>query len=557
MDILRKYLWLVLPIVFFANYASADICENDPYACTPAKLCSKTTEKINNVLYWISSEEDKHLKVARKINLKCGAIYAMSSCQKDARECSILELCEVATTKEVSAINWNEINPQHVKLAKSFGLDCGVKEVQGINQDNKTNTFKSTSNDKTCSQDVLICTPSELCDAASYTINGITGWKVGAYKKYVDEAKRRNISCGVNIRAKNDKICSQDVLKCTPSELCDVATYTINKITEWKVGAYKKYVKEAKRRNISCGVKSANNKQVKADEKARLALAAEKKRKADEKARIALEAEKKRKADEKARLALKAEEKRKADEKARLALKAEEKRKADEKARLALKAEEKRKADEKARLALKAEEKRKADEKARLALKAEEKRKADAEKVEKSLIKLVSYAVLSRQDIDRYSELVEKLSLQSTYRIQNASKKICEAAQLNMRMTGEYRESICSDLYYTCTIVRYKEILEDSKKQAKGKGFSIDIFTNMLAGITSGALINSEECYILAIRHTRNAIQLGNSGLYIRLEDLKGLSGLNNSQNTNTGGANQMKFNDLQIRDPLNLKRYD
>ena len=137
MGILRKYLWLVLPIIFFANYANADTCENDPYACTPAKLCSKTTEKINNVLYWISSEEDKHLKVARKINLKCGAIYAMSSCQKDARECSILELCEVATTKEVSAINWNEINPQHVKLAKSFGLDCGVKEVQGINQEIK------------------------------------------------------------------------------------------------------------------------------------------------------------------------------------------------------------------------------------------------------------------------------------------------------------------------------------------------------------------------------------------------------------------------------------
>ena len=27
MGILRKYLWLVLPIVFFANYASADTCE--------------------------------------------------------------------------------------------------------------------------------------------------------------------------------------------------------------------------------------------------------------------------------------------------------------------------------------------------------------------------------------------------------------------------------------------------------------------------------------------------------------------------------------------------
>jgi len=356
MGILRKYLWLVLPIIFFANYANADTCENDPYACTPAKLCSKTTEKINNVLHWISSEEDKHLKVARKINLNCGAKDAMSSCQKDASECSILELCEVAVTKEVSATNWNEINPQHVKLAKSFGLDCGVSHsavsntstspcdenpsacisealcekathdgfgkkewrtgyyknyVKEAKQRGLTCGVKSTSIDKTCSQDVLKCTPFELCKLATKkNANGKNIWSMAEYrKKYIEEAQRRNISCGVNY-TKNAKTCSQDVLKCTPSELCDAATYTINKITEWKVGAYKKYVKEAKRRNISCGVKSANNKQVKADEKARIALKAEEKRKADEKARIALKAEEKRKADEKARIALEAKKKR-------------------------------------------------------------------------------------------------------------------------------------------------------------------------------------------------------------------------------------------------------
>ena len=344
MGILRKYLWLVVPIVFFANYASADTCENDPYACTPAKLCSKTTEKVNNVLYWISSQEDKHLKVARKIKLNCGAKDAMSSCQKDASECSILELCEVAATKEGSATYWNEINPQHVKLAKSFGLDCGVNEVQGINQVNKTNTFKSTRNDKVCSQDILKCTPTELCERATYTINGITGWKVGEYKKFVDEAKRRNTSCGVK-SASNDKTCSQDVTKCTPAELCDAASYTVNKVTEWKQGKYLSFVQEAKRRNISCGVKSASNDQVKDGEKARIAFEAEKKRKADEKARIAFEAEEKRIADEKARIALEAEKKRKADEKARIALEAEKKRIADEKKRLALEAEKKPKSD--------------------------------------------------------------------------------------------------------------------------------------------------------------------------------------------------------------------
>ena len=196
MGILRKYLCLVLPIVFFANYASADTCENDPYACTPAKLCSKTTEKINNVLYWISSEEDKHLKVARKINLNCGAKDAMSSCQKDASECSILELCEVAATKEVSATNWNEINPRHFKLAKSFGLDFGVKEVQGINQVNKTNTNISMS---PCDLNPAACISEEHCERTVYTINKTTEWKIVDIQKVRkrSETSKRKLWCTI------------------------------------------------------------------------------------------------------------------------------------------------------------------------------------------------------------------------------------------------------------------------------------------------------------------------------------------------------------------------
>ena len=296
MGILRKYLWLVLPIMFFANNASADTCENDPYACAPAKLCSKTTEKINNVLYWISSEEDKHLKIARKIKLNCGAKDAMSSCQKDASECSILELCEMSVTKEVSATNWNEINPRHVKLAKSFSLDCGVSPSAN------SNTLTSP-----CDENPSACISEELCEKATYGVVGNKNWTTPqVFAEFVKEAKQRGLTCGV-ISISNDKTCSQDVLNCTPAELCEAATFTVNKATEWKQGKYLPFVKEAKRRNISCGVNSASNDQVKDDEKARLALKAEKKRKADEKARLALKAEKKRKADEKARLALKAE----------------------------------------------------------------------------------------------------------------------------------------------------------------------------------------------------------------------------------------------------------
>ena len=46
-----------------------------------------------------------------------------------------------------------------------------------------------------------------------------------SYAEYVKEAKQRGLTCGVKSTS-IDKTCSQDVLKCTPSELCEAATYT-------------------------------------------------------------------------------------------------------------------------------------------------------------------------------------------------------------------------------------------------------------------------------------------------------------------------------------------
>ena len=115
----------------------------------------------------------------------------------------------------------------------------------------------------------------------------------------------------------------------------------------WKAGSFKKFVDEAKKRNLSCGVMDlkakAERNQQEAKEKAHLAAEAEAKaeaqRKAEEEARLTAEAEAKRKAEEEARLTAEAEAKRKAEEEARLVVEA--KRKAEEEARLAAEAENK------------------------------------------------------------------------------------------------------------------------------------------------------------------------------------------------------------------------
>ena len=77
------------------------------------------------------------------------------------------------------------------------------------------------------------------------------------YKKYVNEAKRRKLSCGVPelSQSNNRNTCTHDPKKCKQSELCVLATRIDGSVRSWDTKIhYKKYVNEAKRRKLSCGV---------------------------------------------------------------------------------------------------------------------------------------------------------------------------------------------------------------------------------------------------------------------------------------------------------------
>ena len=91
--------------------------------------------KIDGSFGWIkhiglADETNSYLKVARQFGLDCGALDALSSCQRKADMCSIVELCDIATTGKISKLEWNKSFPEHVKTAKSFGLICGVRVPQ-------------------------------------------------------------------------------------------------------------------------------------------------------------------------------------------------------------------------------------------------------------------------------------------------------------------------------------------------------------------------------------------------------------------------------------------
>ena len=81
-------------------------------------------------------------------------------------------------------------------------------------------------------------------------------------KQYVDEAKRRNLSCGVKKPVSIE--CgpsSTDVVNCNDTQLCVLATKYKNgiKIFDTSIG-YKNYVNEVKSRQLSCDVKKNSSK---------------------------------------------------------------------------------------------------------------------------------------------------------------------------------------------------------------------------------------------------------------------------------------------------------
>jgi len=237
---------------FYAAALLAEVCDENPIACTPAELCLRTTELLDGTRYWIEDEANEYLQVSRQYGLDCKAQKALSPCEKDPNVCSILQLCEISTTLSNSAKKWSSSNQDHVKLAKSYGLTCGVSAVQtsSLTQGDPVDDLTK------CENDLKNCTSDKLCELSTWGPSHNKQWKVGRYVKFVDEAKRRNILCGV-AEANILEDCKATPETCTDSNLCKYATYNVDGITRWKGPIFRILVDEAKKRGLSCSVSSS------------------------------------------------------------------------------------------------------------------------------------------------------------------------------------------------------------------------------------------------------------------------------------------------------------
>ena len=113
---------------------------------------------------------------------------------------------------------------------------------------------------KTCSKDPKLCGNELVCVLA--TTNGVPGY---IERRYVKEAKRRGLSCGVSEAQKSSvkKECSaSNVNGCSAAELCKNSTVPTGNTRVWKtfVSVFKT---EAMRRGLSCSVSDAQKPSVK------------------------------------------------------------------------------------------------------------------------------------------------------------------------------------------------------------------------------------------------------------------------------------------------------
>ena len=121
-----------------------------------------------------------------------------------------------------------------------------------------TSSYIASSEGKTIDEVINRLTDSQICQSARH-----------GYLKHIQEAKRRGLSCGVNETSATQTASSDKFGAINDEDLCKFATYlsgsggdyTVNWAVSKQTGV-QNYVKEAKRRGLSCGVGASSTIQI-------------------------------------------------------------------------------------------------------------------------------------------------------------------------------------------------------------------------------------------------------------------------------------------------------
>ena len=141
----------------------------------------------------------------------------------------------------------------YVTEAKKRGLSCGVV------------SSSATPKVATCSTNTNKCNDTELCGRASYFTGTKSLWFMAKYsQRYVLEAKKRGLSCGVassSSTTKTPSVCSfKNPNACSSDLVCQRGSRLFKGKRIWdERSTWIKYSVEAKKRGLSCGVASSSS----------------------------------------------------------------------------------------------------------------------------------------------------------------------------------------------------------------------------------------------------------------------------------------------------------
>jgi hypothetical protein len=223
----------IMALLISVSASLAAECADDPNECTLKKLCEvATTVDGGNTIWSTASGSSKHVTVAQSLDMECGITAIVDLCDTDPSECKLSQICGKATTDNTGQVSWNDSASAYVALAKEYGLSCDVVVKTAVEED-------------------------DICSLATYKTVNSRAWTTSITRlAFREEAKKRGLSCGVGeVQATSvKKECSaSNVDGCSKEALCKRATYKRSGIREW-IAVNNKYVKEAKKRGLTCGV---------------------------------------------------------------------------------------------------------------------------------------------------------------------------------------------------------------------------------------------------------------------------------------------------------------
>ena len=168
------------------------------------------------------------------------SVSVAAECADDPNECTLKKLCEVATALDGGNTIWSTeaTSAKHVSTAQTLGMECGITPIVDL-----------------CDTDPNECKLSQICGKATTESAGQLSWDNSA-AAYVALAKEYGLGCGVNAEVK--KTCSSKTPEvCSTKNLCISSTKSISNSIKWTSSSYLQgYVKEAKKRGLTCGVRA-------------------------------------------------------------------------------------------------------------------------------------------------------------------------------------------------------------------------------------------------------------------------------------------------------------